>query len=168
MLVMPIVVEDPYFLRILVLTSIFAIFAASWDLLSGFTGQINFGHALFFGVGAYGSAILNQQRAASLVDDSPWRHCRRRGRIDCRHSLPAVARHLPGADHIGLSDHPDRHCLRFPGSPAANWDVRSVAPLLITDGDLLYRDRHHAPVVRNHVEDHRLQDRDHFSRHSRG
>jgi branched-chain amino acid transport system permease protein len=61
MLVMPIVVEDPYFLRILVLTSIFAIFAASWDLLSGFTGQINFGHALFFGVGAYGSAILNQQ-----------------------------------------------------------------------------------------------------------
>jgi len=46
-------------LRILILTSIFAIFAASWDLLSGFTGQMNFGHALFFGVGAYGAALLN-------------------------------------------------------------------------------------------------------------
>jgi branched-chain amino acid transport system permease protein len=42
------------------LTSIFAILAASWDLLSGFTGQMNFGHALFFGVGAYGAALLNQ------------------------------------------------------------------------------------------------------------
>jgi branched-chain amino acid transport system permease protein len=41
------------------LTSIFAILAASWDLLSGFTGQMNFGHALFFGVGAYVSALLN-------------------------------------------------------------------------------------------------------------
>jgi branched-chain amino acid transport system permease protein len=38
---------------------IFAIFAASWDLLSGFTGQISFGHALFFGVAAYTSALLN-------------------------------------------------------------------------------------------------------------
>ncbi|MBR9982672.1 MAG: branched-chain amino acid ABC transporter permease [Desulfatitalea sp.] len=61
MLLMPLVVDDPYFIRILVLASIFAIFAASWDLLSGFTGQINFGHALFFGVGAYSSAILNMQ-----------------------------------------------------------------------------------------------------------
>jgi branched-chain amino acid transport system permease protein len=41
------------------LTSIFAILAASWDLLSGFTGQMNFGHALFFGVGAYATAMLN-------------------------------------------------------------------------------------------------------------
>ena len=41
------------------MTSIFAILAASWDLLSGFTGQMNFGHALFFGVGAYTSALLN-------------------------------------------------------------------------------------------------------------
>ncbi len=50
---------DPYLLRILTLASIFAIFAASWDLLSGFTGQVNFGHALFFGVAAYCAALLN-------------------------------------------------------------------------------------------------------------
>ena len=57
--ILPVFVKDPYLLRIVVLTNIFAIFAASWDLLSGFTGQMNFGHALFFGVAAYTSALFN-------------------------------------------------------------------------------------------------------------
>lgn len=61
LLVLPLITSDLYLLRIIILTSIFAIFAASWDLLSGFTGQMNFGHALFFGVGAYGAAMLNQK-----------------------------------------------------------------------------------------------------------
>ena len=59
LIVFPIVIDDPYLLRILTLASIFAILAASWDLLSGFTGQMNFGHALFFGVSAYTAALLN-------------------------------------------------------------------------------------------------------------
>jgi branched-chain amino acid transport system permease protein len=59
MLSLPLFSSDLYLLRILILASIFAIFAASWDLLSGFTGQMNFGHALFFGVGAYTAALLN-------------------------------------------------------------------------------------------------------------
>ncbi|NCO60904.1 branched-chain amino acid ABC transporter permease [bacterium] len=58
-LALPLFSQSPYLLRILILSSIFAIFAASWDLLSGFTGQMNFGHALFFGVGAYSAALLN-------------------------------------------------------------------------------------------------------------
>jgi len=59
LLLLPLVMAHPYYLRILIMASIFAIFAASWDLLSGFTGQISFGHALFFGVAAYTSALLN-------------------------------------------------------------------------------------------------------------
>lgn len=59
LLALPLLTRDPYLLRILILTSIFAILAASWDLLSGYTGQLNFGHALFFGVGAYSAAMLN-------------------------------------------------------------------------------------------------------------
>ncbi len=58
-LLIPVFTDDPYLLRILILTSVFAIFAASWDLLSGFTGQVNFGHALFFGVAAYTSGLIN-------------------------------------------------------------------------------------------------------------
>jgi long-chain acyl-CoA synthetase len=57
--VLPLVTQDSYILRVLILTAIFAILAASWDLLSGFTGQMNFGHALFFGVSAYATAMLN-------------------------------------------------------------------------------------------------------------
>jgi branched-chain amino acid transport system permease protein len=59
LILLPVVTQDPYLLRILILANIFAILAASWDLLSGFTGQMNFGHALFFGVGAYTAALLN-------------------------------------------------------------------------------------------------------------
>ena len=59
LLLLPLFTKDTYLLRIFTLTSIFAILAASWDLLSGFTGLMNFGHALFFGVGAYGAALLN-------------------------------------------------------------------------------------------------------------
>ncbi len=59
LLTAPLYWPDPYLLRVLTLASIFAIFAASWDLLSGFTGQVNFGHALFFGVAAYCAALLN-------------------------------------------------------------------------------------------------------------
>ena len=59
MLLLPLFTNDVYILRIFTLASIFAILAASWDLLSGYTGQMNFGHALFFGVGAYGAALFN-------------------------------------------------------------------------------------------------------------
>jgi branched-chain amino acid transport system permease protein len=71
LLLLPLLTSDPYLLRILILTSIFAIFAASWDLLSGFTGQMNFGHALFFGVGAYGAAILNKSLGIPPIGSIP-------------------------------------------------------------------------------------------------
>jgi branched-chain amino acid transport system permease protein len=44
----------------LIFASIFTIYAASWDLLAGFTGQINLGHALFFGISAYTVGILSK------------------------------------------------------------------------------------------------------------
>ncbi|HSW35309.1 MAG TPA: branched-chain amino acid ABC transporter permease, partial [Candidatus Limnocylindrales bacterium] len=59
LLLLPLFTRDLFILRILALASIFAIYAASWDLLSGFVGQINLGHALFFGSAAYTSALLN-------------------------------------------------------------------------------------------------------------
>jgi branched-chain amino acid transport system permease protein len=59
LLILPVISSDLYIMRILALASIFAILAASWDLLSGYTGQMNFGHALFFGLGAYATAVFN-------------------------------------------------------------------------------------------------------------
>ncbi|MDH4189097.1 MAG: branched-chain amino acid ABC transporter permease [Betaproteobacteria bacterium] len=66
-LLLPVIYPDPYILRVAVLTCLFAVFAASWDLLAGYAGQVNFGHALFFGAGAYGSAMLSQKLGLS-----PW------------------------------------------------------------------------------------------------
>jgi branched-chain amino acid transport system permease protein len=45
-------------LSMLYWANVFAILAVSWDLLVGRTGQISLGHALFYGAGAYGSALL--------------------------------------------------------------------------------------------------------------
>jgi len=59
LLALPLVVRHPYVLRVLTMSFIFAVFAASWDLISGFVGQLNLGHAIFFGVAAYTSALLN-------------------------------------------------------------------------------------------------------------
>ena len=57
---LPLITQEPYTLRILILANIFVIFAVSWDFISGYTGQINFGHALFFGVAAYSTALLGK------------------------------------------------------------------------------------------------------------
>lgn len=67
LLLLPWVYGDAYVLRVITMTCIFAIFAASWDLLAGYTGQVNFGHALFFGAGAYTSALLSLKLGVS-----PW------------------------------------------------------------------------------------------------
>jgi branched-chain amino acid transport system permease protein len=45
-------------LDILTSANLIAILAVSWDLLVGRTGQISLGHALFYGAGAYSTAIL--------------------------------------------------------------------------------------------------------------
>ncbi|MDR9459167.1 MAG: branched-chain amino acid ABC transporter permease [Dehalococcoidia bacterium] len=67
LLVLPAITSQPFTLRVLILAGIFAIFAASWDLLSGFTGQVSLGHALFFGVAAYTAALLNMN-----IGLAPW------------------------------------------------------------------------------------------------
>ena len=56
---LPLITTEPFILRIATFANIYVIFAVSWDLLCGFTGQINLGQALFYGVSAYTSALLN-------------------------------------------------------------------------------------------------------------
>ena len=49
---------DPIKLAFLIIANIYAILAASWDLLVGRTGQISLGHAIFYAIGAYSTALL--------------------------------------------------------------------------------------------------------------
>ena len=46
-------------LRIIIFANFLAIFAMSWDFISGKTGYISFGHPFLIGIGAYTSAILS-------------------------------------------------------------------------------------------------------------
>ena len=50
-------VTNSYYQLVLVLVPVWAIFGLSWNLLSGMTGLISFGHAAFFGLGAYTVAL---------------------------------------------------------------------------------------------------------------
>ena len=43
---------------IFTLVLIWAVFGSSWNIISGYGGQMAFGHAVFFGVGAYVSTLL--------------------------------------------------------------------------------------------------------------
>jgi branched-chain amino acid transport system permease protein len=56
----PLITQEYYILFVLILVNIFVIFAVSWDFVSGYTGQVSFGHAFFFGVAAYTAALLNK------------------------------------------------------------------------------------------------------------
>jgi len=58
LLILPLIGIDRSMLSLLIIASIYAIFAASWDILA-ITGQVSFGHALFFGSAAYTAALVN-------------------------------------------------------------------------------------------------------------
>jgi branched-chain amino acid transport system permease protein len=55
----PLVVGSNYLVVVLTVGLCNAIWAASWDFMSGLTGRENFGHALFIGTGAYTAGFLN-------------------------------------------------------------------------------------------------------------
>jgi branched-chain amino acid transport system permease protein len=58
--IIPLITNNSYYLFVFAMSSILVIFAVSWDLLSGYSGQVNFGHALFFGVSAYTVGLLHK------------------------------------------------------------------------------------------------------------
>jgi ABC-type branched-subunit amino acid transport system ATPase component/ABC-type branched-subunit amino acid transport system permease subunit len=51
-------VENTYFRLILALIPIWACMGVSWNIFSGYSGLLSFGHAAFFGLGGYAVAIL--------------------------------------------------------------------------------------------------------------
>jgi branched-chain amino acid transport system permease protein len=58
LLLVPVATQNPYLLHLAILSLLWVILGQSWNLLGGYTGQVSFGHAAFFGVGAYAAGIL--------------------------------------------------------------------------------------------------------------
>jgi branched-chain amino acid transport system permease protein len=57
-LALPLVVRNPFFLHLCIFVALWTLLGAAWNLLGGFAGQVSFGHAALFGVGAYVTIIL--------------------------------------------------------------------------------------------------------------
>jgi len=55
----PLLWSDPYVLSVMGSAGIMIIAAISLNLLLGYTGQLSLGHAAFFGIGAYTSALIS-------------------------------------------------------------------------------------------------------------
>ena len=64
---LPLVMRDAFFLDGLILILLWGATAASWNVAGGYAGQISLGHSAFFGLGAYGAAVLGTRWGVS-----PW------------------------------------------------------------------------------------------------
>jgi branched-chain amino acid transport system permease protein len=60
-------VTNSYYQLMLTLVLVWASFGLSWNILSGYTGLVSFGHAAFFGLGAYTTAL-----GQLYFDLTPW------------------------------------------------------------------------------------------------
>ena len=57
----PLVVSSNVVLNFLVVTLLIALAGQGWNILGGYGGQYSFGHAAFFGTGAYVTAIVQMR-----------------------------------------------------------------------------------------------------------
>jgi branched-chain amino acid transport system permease protein len=59
-IVVPFFVPNRYFFQVIITCCLFSIGALSMNLILGYTGQASLAHGAFFGIGAYGVAIMMQ------------------------------------------------------------------------------------------------------------
>ena len=63
---LPAVVRSEYLLNTAVMAGIYVILTSSLNITNGYTGLFSFGHAAFYGIGAYTAAILATRLGAGF------------------------------------------------------------------------------------------------------
>ncbi len=58
LIVYPLIFRNPFPRHLMIMILMFATMAIGWNIIGGYAGQISFGNAAFFGMGAYASSIL--------------------------------------------------------------------------------------------------------------
>ncbi len=71
LLLLPLVVTNPYWQRVISIVAIYALLALSFDFLTHFVGLVSLGGAFFVGVGGYLAALLNTQFGLSPLFSIP-------------------------------------------------------------------------------------------------
>ena len=66
-LALSLVISERYHHRVLTLVFLWATMGLAWNIISGYAGQISFGHQAFFGIGAYVTVLL-----AANLKLIPW------------------------------------------------------------------------------------------------
>ncbi len=66
-LVIAMLVTNSYYQLIITLVLVWASFGLSWNMLSGYTGLVSFGHAAFFGLGSFATVLAQREFGIS-----PW------------------------------------------------------------------------------------------------
>jgi branched-chain amino acid transport system permease protein len=65
-LVVPFIITNRYFFQVIITCCLFSIGALSMNLILGYTGQASLAHGAFFGIGAYGVALIMQNLGCSF------------------------------------------------------------------------------------------------------
>lgn len=58
LLTIPFLTQNQFLLHLAITVLLWTVLGSAWNLLGGYAGQVSFGHAAFFGVGAYVTMIL--------------------------------------------------------------------------------------------------------------
>ncbi len=67
LLLFPLVVTDSYYRHLMILVLMWVAIGSGWNIIAGYTGQVSFGDAAFFGTGAYTAGLL-----ATKLGVSAW------------------------------------------------------------------------------------------------
>src|SRR4030067_3253693 len=55
---LPFTTNNIHFHHVLIMFLLFATLSQAWNVIGGYAGQVSFGHATFFGIGAYAALVL--------------------------------------------------------------------------------------------------------------
>jgi branched-chain amino acid transport system permease protein len=127
MMTPPFLTSNQFLLHLAITVLLWTLLGVSWNLLGGFAGQVSFGHATFFGVGAYATMILYLRLGLA-----PWYGMALGGAAAVLVSLPIglICFRLRGP-YFSLSTLAVAEIVRL---IALNWDALTNGPvgLLIT------------------------------------
>ncbi len=63
---LPLISANPYLIKVVTIMLIFIMYSSAWNLLA-YSGQASLGHAAFFGIGGYASAIISKSLGLSPI-----------------------------------------------------------------------------------------------------
>jgi branched-chain amino acid transport system permease protein len=58
LILFPLAVRNDYYQHLMILVLMWVVIGSAWNLIAGYTGQVSFGDAAFFGTGAYTAGLL--------------------------------------------------------------------------------------------------------------